>query len=452
MSEINDFVVMSITRESARLTRTGFGLPMFISSYHIIPDRSKIYTDPADMLVDGFLATDNEYIAALKLMSQELSPASFKIGRKLEDTNAKATLAFTGTASGGDFTVTVGEGTATPVTTGAITWTGADDSAAIKTAIELLAAVSEVTVTGTYVAGYIVEFTTGDAKTDFRVTAIDVSGLTGITAATVTMNQYGAEVETWTESINAVIADDDDWYFLLAETRTKADILLLAAVIETKLKMYFCCSDDSEVSAGTADNIALTLQALDYDRTVYSWSGDEANYPEASWVGGQAPKDPGSLTWKFKPCTGTLPDILTTAEFTAITAANGNTYETVAGVNAITSEAVVSSGEYIDIIRGTDWLHVRMQEGVFTKLLNADKIPFTDPGIGVIEGEIMFWLNEGEDLSRGLLVPGSSVVTVPNLADVPSAEKALRFLDGCTFSASYAGALHKVGITGKLSV
>jgi len=142
---------------------------------------------------------------------------------------------------------------------------------------------------------------------------------------------------------------------------------------------------------------------------------------------------------------------LTAAEFTNITDANGNTYETVGGVNTITSEAVVSSGEYIDIIRGTDWLQVRMQEGIYAKLINADRIPFTNAGIGMIEGEVMYWLSEGEDPDRGLLVPESSAVVVPDLADVPAAEKALRFLDGITFSATYAGAIHKVGITGKIS-
>ena len=451
MSEINDFVTISISRETARLTRTGFGIPMFIGAYSNIPDRSKEYTDPADMLTDNFEVTDPEYIAALKLMGQTLSPESFKVGRKLTDVNSKATLAFTGTPSAGTWTVTVGVGTATPVETANITYAADDDCAIIKAAIEALAGITEVTVTGLYSTGFVVEFTGVDAATEFRVTAITVGSLTGVTAATVTMNQYGSAVETWAASLNAVIADDDDWYFLMAETRTQTDIEALAAIIETKVKMYFTCSDDAEVKAGTALNVALTLEALAYDRTVYRWSGDQANYPEASWVGGQAPKDPGSVTWKFQTCTGTLPDILTAAEFTNITDANGNTYETVGGVNTITSEAVVSSGEYIDIIRGTDWLQVRMQEGIYAKLINADRIPFTNAGIGMIEGEVMYWLSEGEDPDRGLLVPESSAVVVPDLADVPAAEKALRFLDGITFSATYAGAIHKVGITGKIS-
>jgi len=450
MSEINDFVVVNISRETAKITRTGFGIPMFIGDYSNIPDRSKEYSDPADMLTDNFSITDPEYIAALKLMGQALSPESFKVGRKLEDVDSQATLAFTGAPSAGTWTLFVGIGTATPIETANITWAADDDCALIKAAIEALSGITTVTVTGLYSTGYTIDFD-GDPNLEFRVTAIAIGSLTGVTAATVTITQYGSAVETWAESLNAVIADDADWYFLMAETRTQADIEALAAIIQTKLKMYFTCSDDSEVTAGTAANVALTLEALSYYRTVYRWSGDQANYPEASWVGGQAPKDPGSVTWKFKKCVGTLPDILTSAEFTNITDANGNTFETVGGVNVITSEAITCEGEYVDIIRGTDWLQVRMQEGIYAKLINADKIPFTNAGIGMIEGEIMYWLSEGESPERGLLVPGSSAVIVPDLADVPPAEKALRFLDGITFSATYAGALHKIGIIGKIS-
>ncbi|GAF85852.1 unnamed protein product, partial [marine sediment metagenome] len=124
----------------------------------------------------------------------------------------------------------------------------------------------------------------------------------------------------------------------------------------------------------------------------------------------------------------------------------------VGGVSMISSEAIVVGDEYIDIMRGTDWLQTRMSEGVFTALTNNDKIPFTANGIGLIEGIIKYWLNEGEETTRGLLVPNESIIATPNIEDVDPAEKALRYLSGITFSGKYAGALHKIGITGKLTV
>lgn len=456
MSEIKDYVVINITRETARLTRTGFGTPMLFGSHYHMPDRVLTYTDPADMLTDGFLTTDSLYIAALKLMGQTLSPEQFKVGRKLEDVNSKATLAFTGTPSAGTWTLDIGIGAATPVTTGNITYTADDDTAAIKTAIEALTGITEVTVTGLYSTGYTIEFTGVDAAADFRVTAIDVSSLTGVTAATATMTQYGSAVETWAVGLNALIAEDNDWYFLLPMINDKTyedDVEALAAIIETELKLMFVCSDDPDIyDSVSIDDIAYNLNNLAYDRSVVEFSEDEDNYPPSGWVGGQAPKDPGSLTWKFKPIVGIAPDILTTSQRNAIWAKKANTFETVGGINIISSEGTVASGEYIDIMRGTDWLQTRMQEDIFSVLANSDKIPFTSQGIGIIEGRIRYWLNRAESADIGLLVPGESTITVPNIDDIDPAEKALRYLSGITFTAKYAGAIHKVGIIGKISV
>ena len=92
MSEISKFVSVNITRETAKITRTGFGETLLLGPHYYFPDRVRAYEDPADMLEDGFLTTDSLYIAALKLMGQELSSPEFKVGRKLENVNSKATL------------------------------------------------------------------------------------------------------------------------------------------------------------------------------------------------------------------------------------------------------------------------------------------------------------------------------------------------------------------------
>lgn len=452
MSDVKDYVEVNITRETARITRVGFGTPMLFGPHYYFPDRVRTYSDPADMLDDGFLTTDDQYIAALKLMSQQLSPSSFKVGRKLNDVNSKISLSFTGTPSAGTWTLDIGIGDATPVTTGAITYTADDDTAAIETAIEALTGITEVTVTGLYSTGYTIEFTGVDAAADFRITAIDISSLTGVTAATVTQDQYGSAVETWDTGLNAIIASDDDWYALIATTRTKADILLLAAVIETKIKIYIACTGEADVKNGVADNTLLSLKALTYDRTGYLYSADYANFPEAAWLGGQLPKDPGSITWKFKPLTGITPDTLTATEFGNIDNNYGNTYETVGGQNIISSEATVVSGEYIDIIRGTDWLQVNMQTDLFALLVNEDKVPFTNAGGGAIEGIIKYWMDRAESSSVNLLVLGESVINVPDVADIPPADRAARLFSGSTFSGTYAGAVHKITVNGKLSI
>lgn len=61
-----------------------------------------------------------------------------------------------------------------------------------------------------------------------------------------------------------------------------------------------------------------------------------------------------------------------------------NFYSEVGGVN-ITQEGKVASGEWIDIIIGTDWLEARLRESVYSALVNNRKIPYDDTGIAMIE-------------------------------------------------------------------
>lgn len=455
MSAIQDFVVVSITRETARLTQTGFGTPLLMGPHYYTPATTKVYTytDPADMLDDGFLATDDLYVAALKLMGQDLSPEQFKIARKDADVNSEFTIAFTGTPSAGTWTLDISIGTATAVTSGAITYAADDDTATIKSVIEAMTGITEVTVTGLYSTGYTVEFTGVDATGDFRVSAINVASLTGVTAATVSQTQYGSAVETWAVGLNAVCAEDDDFYFylpMLDASGDQTDLAALAAIIETKTKLMFFNSNDAVIPTAPTTDIAGVLTAAEYDRSPNMYSATASVFPIAGWVGGQAPKDPGSITWKFKPITGGTPDTLTTTQLGYIHGKNCNTFETVAGLSMITSDAVVPSGEYIDIIRGTDWLQVRMQEGIFTVLYNSDKVPIDTSGIATIGSIVEYWLAQG--VSKGLLAEGSITVTLPKIDDISAADKAARYLRTITFTARYAGAAHKVGITGTIGV
>lgn len=448
---LTDIVDLAITIEAARVTQLGFGTPLILGETSRVYDRVLTYTDPASMLTDGFETTDNLYIAALKLMSQELSPAQFKIGRKLANVNSKCTVSFTGTPSAGTWTLDVSIGGATAVTSGAITYAADNDCAVIKAALEAMAGITEVTVTGLYSTGYVIEFTGADASADFRVSDPDVSSLTGVTAAVVTMTQHGSAIETWVEADAAIRVIDSDFYALIADTKTKADIEALAAVYETLTKIFFARSEDADIVTSATDDVGSDLQDGSYDRTALMYHGvDCDNYPEAAWVGGQLPEDPGSTTWKFKTLAGITVDDLAATKVAYLRAKNVNYHDTVAGINAVFGEGVVASGEYVDIIRGCDCLKARISEGIFTVLTTNKKIPFTIPGLAVFETVIRYWLGKGVD--AGLLVEGSQIVNVPNLDDISSADKLIRYLNGITFSADLAGAIHKVGIAGRLAI
>ena len=117
------------------------------------------------------------------------------------------------------------------------------------------------------------------------------------------------------------------------------------------------------------------------------------------------------------------------------------------------------SGEWIDVIRFRDWLKTDMQTRVFNILKGNRKVPFTDPGIGLIEGAMEKSLKEGQDMggiapseydSDDNLVPGYQV-SVPRASDLTEAQRKSRKLPGCKYSARLAGAIHAVNIQGFLT-
>jgi hypothetical protein len=102
-------------------------------------------------------------------------------------------------------------------------------------------------------------------------------------------------------------------------------------------------------------------------------------------------------------------------------------------------------------VRFIDWLYANIQEDVFALLQANDKIPFTDIGIAQVQGAIQAVLGRGISVG-GLSADPAPAVTVPAVADISTIDKAARNLTGIEFTATLAGAIHIVTITGSVSV
>lgn len=258
---------------------------------------------------------------------------------------------------------------------------------------------------------------------------------------------------TYAAALNAIAAEQSDWYVLLAATVTKADVLAIAAWVEAEKKLYLTRSAEAEVlDPNDVDDIATGLKGLGYERTTVIYHGLVSavdQYADAAWAGECLPFDPGSQTWAFKTLAGVTADNLTTANANAVFGKNANTYQVKGGVS-ITREGKVSSGEYIDIIRGLDWLEARLQETIYSLLVNKRKVPYDDSGITLIAAAVDGVLDEAE--RAGVLIPGSGVVTAPKYADISSANKIARNLPDINFTGLLQGAIQKVRIEGVVSL
>lgn len=285
---------------------------------------------------------------------------------------------------------------------------------------------------------------------DLKLTA-DVAGTPFTTVVSTNLTLVHTTANSGiTDNLDAIVASGDlggSWYALISMYRTETDILAAAAWVESNKKIYIACNDDADVITSATDDVASLLQDAAYARTAFLWSEDEANFPDAACLGRMLPTEPGTATWAFKTLAGITIDELTDTEIAYLKAKNANYYTEVGGVN-ITRDGKVAEGEWLDVIRGIDWIEARMEENIYSLIVSVDKIPFTNPGIAQVVNQVEQILNQA--VTRNILVVYD--ITVPKAEDFTQAQKQTRTLTGITFTGTLAGAVHAVTITGTVSV
>jgi len=256
-----------------------------------------------------------------------------------------------------------------------------------------------------------------------------------------------AGVTGWTEALNAIELVDNDWYGLFSTTRVQADIEEIAQnYVEAKIKIYLPTSSDAALKDGTGGNVGEVLNTAALERTGVWFSADTDNDLSAGILGLQLPKPAGSTNWAYKTIAGPAFDNLTPTEEGNIEGVKANHYTRIAGIN-VTLFGTMASGEFIDIIRGSDFIQARMQELVFFELINSEKIPYNNNGIAQIESRMREALNLGV---QNQIIEPDFTITVPDAATISAIDKGNRFLDNMAFQATLTGAINTTKINGNL--
>lgn len=422
-NKLDQVIDISISLSTKAITQQGFGTPMILGTAMKLDIRLKEYADISAVAVD-FAESDIEYKMAEAEFSQEKTPDSVMIGKKV----VLASTALTGATNPSGNIVN-------------LNLTNIGKKAEVG---------CTVVVSGFSTSGYNGTFVITDIIDDnnIRYTAA------GALAATPAVGSGSVVLsETWSNALQKVFDYNQNWYCAHLSSNVEADILSAAAKIESLKRFLIVRTSDVDVlNSADTGSVLYQLKALNYDRTALMWNGDTSTmFIDAAWGGRMLPTVPGSENWAWKTLVGVVADEI---NVDGVRTNNGNTYEIFAG-RSCTGLGKVVSGEYIDIIRGADWLKARLQENIFLLLINSEKVPMEDAGGDMVENAMREIFEQGVQngfIRKDADGKGIYTITVPDIADVPSADRLARYLSGITFAGELAGAINKIGIAGNLSV
>lgn len=389
-----------------------------------VNERYRIYGGIDEVAAD-FGTTLPEYLAAVLWFEQTPQPASLLIGRWAQ-TNTKGKLSggtlsaaqqllanFTAIVNG-EFTYSLNGGA--PVTTPAINLSTAANLPAVAALITAVTTGLVVTWNSNFQRFEAESLTAGPTSAvSFFSTpggGTDISGMLGMTAAAGAYQAAGMSAETAVAC--AALFDGNfgqTFYGLTMIGVANADHLAIAAYIEAgnNKHVYFVTTQEAGVlnSATTAD-IAYQLSQFAYKRTWVQFSSANP-YAAVSAAARILTTDfTGNntvITLMYKQEPGIIPESMNVTQVSALEAKKCNVFVEYNNATAIIEQGVTSSGIFLDIITGTDWLALTVQTALYNLLYTSTtKIPQTDRGsvqmVAVIEAIC------AQAVVNGLLAPG----------------------------------------------
>ena len=454
MANIDRIVNVQISLNTTGISTEGFSTLLCVGPHMYGLTRVSTYTDPNQMIEDGFSADDALYRMVSDAFAQTPSPAQVKVGRQQVDGftlmvgQLGATSTYTLTVSN-----TLADGT---IRKKEYTYTNSSGSESdiLKGILQAITSDSDAVLTDNE------EQAAEETLTELHLEAKNPGTAFSVKVTSNLQTAMDDITETIAVSMAKIVTSDSDFYGVALASRVDEDILAMAEWAEANEKLFgtATAADGAKNSEITTD-IGSQLKAKNYYRTFWFYHALAATeYPECAIMARCFAIDPGGETWALKQLSSITTDGLSETESIAVQGKNGNTFEAVRNIS-ITQNGKVAAGEWIDVIRFRDWLAEEIKVNVLNVLINANKVPYLDVGIASIESAMRSALNLGQD--RGGIAQteydeaGNKnlgyTVSVPLNANISPNQKALRELKDCKFTARLAGAIHTVEITGNLT-
>lgn len=442
-------------------------------------ERYRSYTNLTDVATDfGLLA--EEYKTAARWFSQSPQPTELLIARWFNAASRGGIRGATLPASGqlmsawnaittGAFKIAKDGGAAADVT-------GLNFSAAAN--LNAVAGIIQTALTGTTVvwnANYqrfeITSNTTGAASAisfaQAPASGTDISNLLGMrstsSGAYIFTGQVAESAVAAVQAMEALLGQK--WYGVIVPSAVNADHAAIAEYIEgtdTKHTYWLTTMEAGVLVASNTTDIAYILSQLNYRRTFVQYSSSDA-YAAASAAARILTTDfDGNntvITLKFKQEPGVVAESINSNQADALEAKNANVFVNYNNDTAIIEQGVMADGTFVDIVTGTDWLAVEIQQRLYNLLYTSPtKIPQTNAGMGLACTVVEACCQQG--VVNGLLAPGvwnssgfgvlvqggylekGYYVYAPNVDTQDPADRAARLAVPIQVAAKLAGAIH----------
>ena len=304
---LDDLVNITISRETASVSRAGFGYGLILGSHAKTLNRVDWYsksTWSTAMIADGYATTDAIYLAAQRYFAQSPSPTLVAVGR-IQGTQVTVTVDTEQDST--DYGIAIESVTPGSPTDHVI------DSGVSATPTSIAAALA-ADINGDVEAPNVTATPSG-ANVQIDLDGSDPMVVTLTDSATLmTLGDVAGTIEAADVALAAIKLADDDWYAITFVDRTQAQVELVAAWTESNTKLFITASADANIIDTTdgADTttIAAVVKAASYVRTAVFYDALAAtNYPDAAWLGRCLPLDAGSINWMYKTLAGITPSV-----------------------------------------------------------------------------------------------------------------------------------------------
>lgn len=437
---LSEIVTTTIQVGTVNPARAGFGTPLILA-YHTAwaTDEVRTYTTFSGVSTD-FASTHPVYLMARKIFQQSPRPTRVKVGRLPIPGTGQVTICdltdydLASTITG---TVTSPDGTTTSIS--------------VAFSIDLLTTVGNLQAALNAISG----LTAVASSPTITCTADNPGEMFFFEFTTQGVDVYD-DTLTWgyDTRLDNVLLNDPDFYAVLVENNSPDNMAEVAAWASTNDRIAFFGPQFTKPSLFGASIFTVAadhtaLMANDSAAGLFT-KEPRSTFKECAWAGKGLPTNPGSITWAFMRLDSTGADSYNATERTTIESANvsGNHFVAEAAIG-ITRPGEMFGGEFIDVVRGIDWLEARLQERLFVLLVNEPKVPYTNEGLGQIEAEIRAQLTEA--VERGVLDLGWTVTRL-DVSEQASADRAARIARGFEFEARLQGAVHQITLSGTVNV